>query len=132
MFGFPQRQLQRLVEGESVCMPRAEQVRKADVRHTLQWICEKFNAAASMEADKRTEHNMALAADFCSGKMTAEQMTAEQLAGQWKEKSTILKIKDYKHLARKFLKKNGYTKQATNTSGNYLAYDDEKMIELLS
>lgn len=108
-------------------MPRAEQVRKADVQHTLEWICEKFNEAASAEGDKRTAHNRGLASDYCAGKIGASQ-----LAAQWKERTAILKIKDYKRMARKFLKKNGYTKQSTNTSGNYLAYDDEKMIELLN
>lgn len=121
------RQLERLIEGEKVCMPRADHVSKVDVEKTMHWLCKKFNEAVSEEHTERDRFNKELANQFVAGTMDIQEM-----ATKWMNKPKRLKVKDFHNFAKHFLKKKKFTKQACNTSGNYLSYDDEKMEEPLN
>ena len=118
------RQLKVLVEGEKACMPRSEMVKVTDVAHTLEWICRRVNAAIGEQSAHASEENKQLLAAF-----VRQEITEEELATSWKTPQKPVKVKSFKSYAKKFLKSNGYTKQATNTAGNYLSYDDGKMEE---
>ena len=108
-------------------MPRAELVTKGDVAHTLQWLCEKYNEAVGEEKSKRDADNMLLAAAYSKG-----EIDVQSLASKWQPRLPCLNVKDFQHLATKFTRNHGYTKQATNTSGQYLEFNDIKMQERLA
>ena len=117
-------QIDRLVDGEHACMPRAEHVTVADVTHTLEWLCDEINAEVKHQSIEVSDENRQLVQQYQRG-----TISKEELADSFKNQPKKLVIKDYKHLARKFLKKNKFSKQACNTSGNYLPFDDERMKE---
>lgn len=118
--------MQNIIEGESSAMLRSEQVRKSDVRGTLQWLCNKYNDAVTEIGEEDRKFNQKLSVSFCSG-----QISKSELISQWKASPKPVKVKNFKHMTRKFCKRNQYTKQSTNTSGNYLEFDDVKMQENL-
>eukprot|EP00438_Fugacium_kawagutii_P023058 Skav217734 [mRNA] locus=scaffold906:22623:24710:+ [translate_table: standard] len=119
-----QRQLEGLVEGEASCMPRSEQVKMSDLQHTVSWLCEQVNTAVGEEVTEINKQNKELLLSYVRG-----EIAKEEVAKAWKHEPPKIKAVSMKHLARKFAKNMGYSKQATNTSGNYLEYDDEKMKE---
>ena len=103
-------------------MLRSEQVRKSDVRGTLQWLCKKVNEAVEEVGEEDRKFNQNLSAGFYNG-----DISKDDLISQWKFSPKPLNVKNFHHMARKFCKGHGYTKQATNTSGNYLEFSDVKM-----
>ncbi len=119
-------QIERLIEGEHACMPRAEHVTVADVSYTLQWLCHEVNSEVDSFKTKVAEANRDLLERFSNG-----EVSPEELAQLFQREPSNVCVKDYDHLARKFIRKNQYSKQGLNTSGNYLSFDDERMKECL-
>ena len=92
----------------------------------MEWVCNKFNGTVEDVMIANDKDNGDKVRVFCEGGMNAEQL-ADSLA----ELPKALQAKDFKHMARKLKKDMNMTKQATNTGGNYLPYDDVKMQEFL-
>ena len=103
-------------------MPRADKVSADDVQHTLEWLSKEVNVHAEKLQKQIREENREAMIKFSSGNMTREDFIAS-----WKEEPSRIKTKQFRHMARKFNKRRGYTKQRVNTSGSYLEYDDAKM-----
>ncbi len=116
------RHLVELTEGHNEAMPRSEKVCIEDVRHTLEWLSQEVNVQAEkMQEQVRAENRNAMV-KFCAGTLTSEELVAN-----WKEEPRRVKTKQFKHMARKFVKKHAYTKQRVNSAGSYLSYNDAKM-----
>lgn len=120
------RQVQALVEGEATCMPRAEHVTKKDVVTTCGWLIDKVNEAIGEVSESNYRENQQLLQAFVSG-----EVDEKTLASSWKYDQRKMNVKQLNHFAQKFLKKKHITKQSTNTAGNYLEFDDEKMVRCL-
>lgn len=121
-----QRHLDGLIEGENEAMPRGDWVKKSDVQATMTWMVESINRAVGSEKQTVEVSNQKLLASFCK-----DEISADALARGWKQAPDEIKTKDFKRMASKFVSKNKFTKQKPNTSGNYLQFDDVKMVELL-
>ena len=112
--------------GENQVMQRKDAVSHKDVEATLQWVMEEVNNQVDSQREKAQESNKTLLTSFCDG-----QLSAEELAANWQDEPGHLKVKSFKHMARKFTRAKQFTKQKTNTSGSYLSFSDPKMQEHL-
>ena len=108
-------------------MPRADHVTKKDVEKTLEWMFSKINKEVETQQLDAEEKNQHLLSEFQQGKIATQE-----LANSFQQVPGRLASKDFEHVARKFCKNARVTKQATNTSGNYLTFDDERMQECLA
>ena len=117
------RQVHSLVEGEARCMPRAEHVSKQDVMTTCGWLVGKINESIGTLSKSIDLENQERMQAFVKG-----EIDQDALASSWKQPPPNMQSKNLRALASKFLKRQHYTKQGTNTSGNYLEFDDEKMV----
>lgn len=108
-------------------MPRSDLVKCADVAHTLEWLRCAVNKQVVIEQENVASSNASLLSAFCKG-----EVPAATLLSSWKEAPREIQSRSIKHLAAKFKRERNYSKQTTNTAGNYLEADDVKMLELLA
>ncbi len=107
-------------------MPRRDHVTKRDIEVSLSWVKTVLNKEITEQRGQIREQNEALLRSFTSG-----AISQKELAEGWKREPQPLKNKCLRTLQKKFAKSSGLTKQACNTSGNYLPYDDPQMCEKL-
>ena len=105
-------------------MPRAEHLTKRDVASTMEWMKGMVNQESEEQKKLVDLSNRELLEQFCQ-----KQISRDELLSNWRPDPLKIARKSFRHMATKFLKKKNFTKQATNTSGNYLSFDDEKMVE---
>lgn len=119
-------QLLELISGTGAVMPRRDHVTKRDIEVSLSWVKTVLNKEITEQRGQIREQNEALLRSFTSG-----AISQKELAEGWKREPQPLKNKCLRTLQKKFAKSSGLTKQACNTSGNYLPYDDPQMCEKL-
>lgn len=107
-------------------MPRNDKVCLDDLTHTIEWLCNEIQTQTSTERTRVQKENREVMAKYCQG-----DISVSDLLSQLKKEPVNIKTKCFRHMARKFVKREGYTKQRPNTSGSYLNYHDEKMKEQL-
>lgn len=107
-------------------MARSDLVTKRDVTNTLKWLGCAVNKEVGEQTAEAEKKNSELVHQLSEGIITAKDFCAK-----WTQPPTQVKAKQWRHVCKKFLKKTNYTKQTTNTSGNYLAFDDAKMKQFL-
>lgn len=119
-------QVNRLAEGEHGIMARSDHVTRHDLVETVQWLQETVNKEIDSEKAAVQDRNRERLSSFAQA---SGEMSWEELADQMEIEPGYIKSKDFRHVAMKFSKGRGYTKQATNASGTYLPYDDAQMQE---
>eukprot|EP00438_Fugacium_kawagutii_P013434 Skav230505 [mRNA] locus=scaffold2083:167902:171745:- [translate_table: standard] len=122
-----QRLLEELTEGKNATMRRSDKVCYKDIDSTLEYLKTEVNRQAQSLQQEIQSKNQKLLLDFCSGKINEQDLCAK-----WSNEPRLVKNKDFHHMRKNFVKKLGWSKQACNTSGSYLPYDDAKMARLLS
>ena len=120
-------QVDSLIVGEHECMPRTEHVTKADLNHTMRWLLEEVNKEVECEQEVVEGNNKELVDAFQRG-----DITMEELAQEFREEPKRVQAKSVRHLVDKFTARQSYSKQALNTSGNYLSFNDERMKQILA
>ena len=120
-------QLEKLASGEDGAMPRSEHIRKRDVVTSVKWLVDSLNTEIKEQSQEMQNHNEALLKSFIDG-----EVGVDALQENWRHEPEQVKAKQMKHLAKKMADRMGFKKQACNTSGSYLDYDDIKMIEFLA
>eukprot|EP00438_Fugacium_kawagutii_P013708 Skav202231 [mRNA] locus=scaffold2988:97814:110466:+ [translate_table: standard] len=105
--------MEELTSGHNEAMRRSEKVSSKDVEHTMEWLSQEVNTAAASLQEKSEAENRETLAKFCNG-----DINLDDLAANWKDAPKQVKSKCFQHMAKKFTRKQGYTKQKTNTSGH--------------
>ncbi|CAE7725517.1 unnamed protein product [Symbiodinium sp. CCMP2592] len=104
---------------------RAEPVSRKDVTHTITSVVNTVNAVASQKSTEATRFNLQLTDQFCK-----EEISFDEYAAKLQALPRTVPLKSMEWLAKDFLKRSDFTKQAVNTSGTYLEEDDPRMVAL--
>ena len=86
----------------------------------------RWNTAIDKKTEEIAEKNTTLLQQWVDG-----EVNDTELIKQWIKPPKKMEAKTTHHLATKFLKEKRWSRQAANTSGNYLDYQDPKMQQML-
>ena len=115
-------QFEKLVSGECSIMPRSDHVTSRDLKDSMTWLVSKLNKEVRFQTQEVEKNNADLLQSFSAG-----DIDAQGLSEKWRSTPKEMKAKTVRHLVHKFKKASQVTKQACNTSGNYLPFDDVQM-----